>query len=207
MKHIKYYSRRTKFIATFLGIVLVSSLTLGLLLAWHPSRTKEDNTPNQQETAKKQEAIKTPETKTNDPPKQNVVAIPTSSSPACKLFTKSVADQALKIEATLNTDSALTSETEDLQISFCTYSAQGRALTLVAFLAKTDVGKSMNSIEFGSGRPADVQNVTTIGQAAFWNESLATLYVLKNNNRYTIALTNGTLDETLEAAKVIVPNL
>ncbi len=207
MKHVKYYSRRTKFIAIFLSIVLVCSLTLALLLAWHPSRTKENNASHQQDTAKKQEAVKTPETKTDDTPKQSIPATPTSSSPACKLFTKPVADQALKTAATLSTDSALTSESGDLQISFCTYLARGRALTLVAFLAKTDVGKSMNSVEFGSGRPADAQNVTTIGQAAFWNESLATLYVLKNNNRYTVALTNGTLDETLEAAKIMVPNL
>lgn len=209
MKPLRNHPRRTKFIATFLGIIVVCSLTLALLQAWHPFRAKEASMPRQ-DVSKKQEVTKAPETKMGDAPKQTqeTPPPPTSSSPACKLFTQSLADQALKTKTTLNTnDSAIISDTTNLQISFCTYTAGGRAITLAAYIAKNDVGKSMNSVEFGSGRPAGVQNVTTIGQSAFWSDTLATLYVLKNNNRYSLAITKGTQPETLDAAKIIIPNV
>lgn len=207
MKHLRNPSRRTKVIASFLGFALVCSLTIALLHAWHPFRAKDD-VISHQEADKKQTPAKTPEAKASDLPKQPAPPTPTSSSPACKLLTAPLADQALKTPATLNTkDSATTSDTSDLQISFCTYTAEGRAITLVAYIAKSDVGKSINSVEFGSGRPAGVQNVTTIGQSAFWSDTLATMYILKNNNRYSIALTKGTQPETLEAAKIIIPNV
>jgi hypothetical protein len=202
------YFKKPFVIATFLGLITVCSLTFALLQAWHPFRAKEEVSTPRQEMSKKEEVAKTPEAKTSDLPKQTTPPVPTSSSPACKLFTKSLADQALKAQATLNTkDSATISETSDLQISFCTYTASERAVTLVAYIAKSDIGKSINSVEFGSGRPAGVQNITTIGQSAFWSDTLATMYVLKNNNRYTIALTKGTQAETLEAAKIIIPNV
>lgn len=207
MNFLKNPSRRTTVIASFLGVIIVGSLTFTLLQAWKLKEKEEAAVPRQ-EMSKKEGAVKTPEAKTSDLPKQTTPPAPASSSPACKLFTKTLADQALKASTTLNTkDSAATSDTSDLQISFCTYTAGERAVTLVAYIAKSDVGKSTNSVEFGSGRPAGVQNVTTIGQSAFWSDSLATLYVLKNNNRYSIALTKGTQAETLEAAKIIIPNV
>jgi len=207
MKHIKSYSRRTKIITGILALVLVCFLTVTLLRAWYPSHQKDAVISHQDSTSKKQETAKSPEQKQTETPKQAAAPSPTSSSPACQHFTKPLADQALKASSQLNTDSALTSNTNDLQVSFCTYMTNQIAITLVSYVAKSDVGKSMNSVEFGSGRPAGVQNVTSVGQAAFWDDSLATLSVLKNNNRYTIALTNGTLDQTVDAAKIIIPNV
>lgn len=197
-------------IAIFLGFVLVCSLTVAALRVWHPDRAQETAATPHQEVSKKQETAKDSPAKTNEAssPSVSPSPAPASSSPACKKFTKSLADQALGADAILNTkDSSVTSETADLQISFCTYTASERAITLVSYIAKSDVGKSMNSVEFGSGRPAGVQNITTIGQAAFWNDTLATMYILKNNNRYSIALTKGSMDQTLDAAKIIIPNV
>jgi cytoskeletal protein RodZ len=208
MKHVQNYSRRTKIITGILALVLVCFLTVTLLRAWYPTHQKEAVASHQDSVNKKQDTAKTPEQKQPEIPKNTTsTPLPTSSSPACQHFTKSLADQALKATAQLNTDSALTSDTRDLQVSFCTYTAGQTTITLVSYIAKSEVGKSMNSVEFGSGRPAGVQNVTTVGQAAFWNGSLATLSVLKNNNRYTIAITNGSLDQTVDAAKIIIPNV
>lgn len=208
MKHLKSYSRRTKIATGILALLLICFLTVTLLRAWYPSHQKEVIVSQQDSPSKKQEPTKTPDQKQTEAPKQTTsTPQPTSSSPACEHFTKSLADQALKASSQLSTDSALTSDTADLQVSFCTYTTGQTAITFVSYIAKSDVGKSMNSVEFGSGRPAGVQNVTTIGQAAFWSDSLATLSVLKNNNRYTIALTSGTIDQTVDAAKIIIPNV
>ncbi len=47
---------------------------------------------------------------------------------------------------------------------------------------------------FGPSKPAGVQDVSNVGDKAYWNPSFGQLNVLKNGNWYI--LSNGTLDKS-----------
>lgn len=136
-----------------------------------------------------------------------------SPSPACRQFTLITAKTILGSGSTVSTqDSAVISDTADMLISACTYVGNNSSsIKLTAYIAKTSVGESTNSLMFGSGKPGGVQDVPGYGQAAYWDQTTNTLLILKDNNRYDLARTIGsspaTLDDVLHAADSIIPKL
>lgn len=188
-------------------VVIIAVLTIAGLFIFVPrvQRSTDDNPPVQ--TGKN-----TPDP-TNPEKVQSAQTKPTppteSPTRTCKLFTLQLATQILGDSATLSKpESITTSETADMHVSSCVYTTASRGtVSLTAHLASTPLGQSTNAIEFGSGRPAGVQDVPGQGQAAYWNEGNHTLSVLKNNNRYVLSHSDNSKNSVVTAASIIVPKL
>jgi hypothetical protein len=193
-------------------LVLILVITLAVVAfawpVWH-NDAKGGQVPNgatapkQQDTSKQIAGSQQPQTT----PDQQPVA--ESASPACRQFTLPLAKQVLGNTASLDqTNSTVISETADMLVSSCAYAAGNTNTARVeAYSAKTSLGQSANTIVFGSGKPADVQDVPGHGQTAYWDNAAKVLFVLKNNNRYDISLASGDQNDVLRAASVIVPKL
>jgi hypothetical protein len=85
--------------------------------------------------------------------------------------------------------------------------------TVLLLLPKTELGKTSNNYQFGDGKPAGVQNVSGVGEKAFWDPVSGTLNVLKNGK--WVILSNGpvtpasarTADEAKKLANIVVAKL
>jgi hypothetical protein len=207
--------------ATFVAAVFVSFMVFSLIAPRDKTASIPSDSKSKASDKQQSESTTTPtESKKPEPaqPKQTPAPAPTPSTPACKLFTQQLAVQILGNTAVASMDdSVIISETSDMRTSTCVYTngastTSRKTVSLVAHEALTSLGQSTNTVEFGSGRPADAQTAVGFGQAAFWDNT-ATLHVLKNNNHYAISLTNGeppqpaSQPDTELAAGIIVPKL
>ena len=100
----------------------------------------------------------------------------------------------------------------DIGVSTCSYSGAPTAnvedtktVTLLARSAKSRAGADSNRAVFGHDRPVGKQDVSGVGDAAFWDAQLSQLDVLKGNNWYIIGNMSGTNADsgTLDVSRAV----
>jgi phage-related protein len=183
--------------------IIIALLSVVYLMAQRAYSPGKKN-PEQAQTEKNSSPSMT-KTSNDSAPASTQKTIPTP--PACGQFTQQLAKQIIGDDATVDTNnSIINSETTDMQVGTCVYTAHQKSVRLVSHIAKTDLGRSANAVVFGSNRPSATQVVQGYGQAAFWDNNTNTLSVLKNNNQYDISV-SGDLHDTEPAAAIIVPKL
>jgi hypothetical protein len=132
---------------------------------------------------------------------------------ACKAFTLSDATAILGqgTKAGSNNGSSDTAS-DDVAVSTCSYSgASGitvedtKTITVLARAAKTKAGADSNESVFGANKPAGKQDVSGVGDAAFWDAQLSQLDILQHHNWYIIGNMSGTHADsgTVEVSKAV----
>lgn len=119
---------------------------------------------------------------------------------ACQAFTLADAKAVLGSGAAAGSGNGLSdSASGDVAVSTCSYSgAPGltaqdtRTITLLSRSAKSAAGAASNKSVFGKDKPVGKQDVSGVGDAAFWDSTLSQLDVLKGNNWYIIGNMSGT---------------
>ena len=133
---------------------------------------------------------------------------------SCNVLTESIAVQVVGAGAVKGNTSAGNVSNSDLSVSNCVYTlspASGAVLekannTKVASVLvrapKTKAGADSNKAIFSSSKPAGVQDVSGVGDKAFFNPKFGQLNVLKGSNDYIVTShTGGALSGTLETDK------
>lgn len=129
-----------------------------------------------------------------------VNATPTSTSSykvvtACTIFTLSDAKVVLGNDAKAGSANGVgDASSGDIAVSTCSYSSavSGKTITVLARAAKTAAGAASNVGVFGPNKPTGKQDVSGIGDKAFWDAQLSQLDVLQGNNWYIIGNMTGT---------------
>lgn len=139
---------------------------------------------------------------------------------ACEVLTDGIAQQILGAAAKKGDTSAGNASSESVSVSNCVYtlrpetgtivekSANTRGVAILARSAKDKTGGESNKAQFGPAKPAGVEDVSGIGDAAFWNPKFGQLNVLKGNNYYIVSsykgrATQGTLEMAKELARLV----
>lgn len=103
--------------------------------------------------------------------------------------------------------------TKDVSVSSCVYTAKidpavavrlsnTKGVSVLVRAAKTNSGSDSNKSQFGSAKPAGVQDVAGIGDAAFFNPQFGQLNVLKGGNWYILSnYSGGSSSGTVESNK------
>ena len=145
---------------------------------------------------------------------------------ACDVLTDSVATQVLGAGATKGDTAAGSASSDDVSVSNCAYTlkavnggsvleqVQGtHAAGLLVRAAKSQTGAESNKGQFGSAKPAGVENVSGYGDSAYWNPQFGQLNILKGGNWYILSNyvgtnpTKGTLDQAKQLADALKSNL
>jgi hypothetical protein len=101
--------------------------------------------------------------------------------------------------------------TQDLKQSGTLTSAKSASVMLLK--PKTNIGKIYNKYAFNDGKQAGVQDVSNIGEKAFWDPATGTLNVLKNtqwvilSNGVTAPNSDRNVDDAKKLAAVVVTQL
>lgn len=74
-------------------------------------------------------------------------------------------------------------------------------------VAITSAGAKTNKDQFGDLRPKGVQDVSGLGDSAYYNVEFGQLNVLKGGNWYIITSYSGSLKGTLDANKLLADKL
>lgn len=141
----------------------------------------------------------------------------TQSSPvaACDILTEPIAKAAIGDNLSDTPPASGSSSSDDLSVTNCTYTTKADASTTpikisgVSLLVRsglTAAGITSNKQAFTSNRPNDAQDITNIGNQAFYSPKYRQLNVLKGNNWYILMLykdsvTNSTLASTKALAQ------
>lgn len=135
---------------------------------------------------------------------------------ACDILTASVAQQILGAGATKGDTSAGNVSSDDLSVSNCVYTVKtgatpssSNSVGILARAAKTATGAASNQAQFGSAKPAGAQDVSGIGDKAYYSPTYKQLNVLKGNNWYIVtnsvgSVTNATLESDTQLAKLLL---
>ncbi|HSX35279.1 MAG TPA: hypothetical protein VLF62_06580 [Candidatus Saccharimonadales bacterium] len=132
---------------------------------------------------------------------------------ACQAFTLKDAEKVLGAGASAGTTNG-TSDTssDDVAVSTCSYSSGGgqdvqstKTITVLARSAKSQAGAESNKAVFGRDKPVGKQDVSGVGDAAFWDAAMSQLDILQGNNWYIIGNMTGTHSNsgTLEASRAV----
>jgi hypothetical protein len=134
---------------------------------------------------------------------------------ACDVLTASAAQQILGAGATKGDTSAGNVSSDDLSVSNCVYTVRtgatpssANSVGLLARAAKSSTGAASNQAQFGSAKPAGAQDVSGIGDKAYYSPAYKQLNVLKGNNWYIVtnsvgSVTNATLESDTQLAKLL----
>lgn len=139
---------------------------------------------------------------------------------ACDVLTESAAKQILGDGATKGDTSAGNASSDAVSVSSCVYTAKidpnvkvvkannTKGVGILARAAKTKTGADTNKAQFGSAKPAGVQDVSGIGDDAFFNPKFGQLNVLKGNNWYIVSnysgsATGGTVESDTQLANLL----
>lgn len=134
---------------------------------------------------------------------------------ACDVLTASAAQQILGAGATKGDTSAGNVSSDDLSVSNCVYTVRtgatpssANSVGLLARAAKSATGAASNQAQFGSAKPAGSQDVSGIGDKAYYSPAYKQLNVLKGNNWYIVtnsmgSVTNATLESDTQLAKLL----
>jgi hypothetical protein len=113
-------------------------------------------------------------------------------SHACKLFTLTDATALLgRGTKPAKDNGAVDAHNDTTDISACRYQAGANSLTLFVRLPKNAEGAAYNKTVFGEDRPAGMQTVSGVGDAAFWHEAASQLNLLKGDTFYIIENQHG----------------
>ncbi len=126
---------------------------------------------------------------------------------ACEVFTLADAQAVLGSSAQAGTSDGSATESDDISVSTCTYTAPGIAATLLARSAKTADGTTSNNGQFAT-LPSTGTDVQGYGDKAYWDSAYGQLNILKNNNWYI--LSNGPIraeNNTVESAKKLADQI
>lgn len=133
---------------------------------------------------------------------------------ACDVLTEATAKNILG-DAAAKGDLPAASQvsTKDVSVSSCVYTAKidpaaavrlsnTKGVSVLVRAAKTNSGSDSNKSQFGSAKPAGVQDVAGIGDAAFFNPQFGQLNVLKGGNWYILSnYSGGSSTGTVESNK------
>lgn len=134
---------------------------------------------------------------------------------ACDVLTEAIAKTIVGDAAAKADLPASDVSTKDVSVSSCVYTAKidpaaavrisnTKGVNVLVRAAKTTAGSDSNKSQFGSLKPAGVQDVSGIGDAAFFNPTYGQLNVLKGGNWYILSNYSGTAaGGTLESNKVL----
>jgi hypothetical protein len=132
---------------------------------------------------------------------------------ACKAFTLTDATAILGQGTKAGTSNGSSdTASDDVAVSTCSYSgASGitvedtKTVTLLSRSAKTKAGADSNDSVFGASKPAGKQDVSGVGDAAFWDSQLSQLDILQHHNWYIIGNMSGTHADsgTLDVSKAV----
>lgn len=136
---------------------------------------------------------------------------------ACEVFTLEEAQSILGSPTTKGESGETASSSDDVTVSSCTYTydpgtVEGiKTASVLARSPKTEVGAESNLSEFDP-LPEGTQEVTGIGEMAFWNPELGQLNVLKSNVWLIISSGGAkpnehTLADAQAVANVVVPDV
>ena len=125
---------------------------------------------------------------------------------ACKALTGEDAVALLNDTANRAASPSTDVASPDIAVSTCSYTNPGatKIVSLMARSAKSPAGIDGNKVAFGANKPSTAQNVTGVGDAAFWSPSLGQLNVHVSNNWYVI--TSGSVkpaERTADDAKTV----
>ncbi|MEK7447784.1 MAG: hypothetical protein AAB632_03290 [Patescibacteria group bacterium] len=132
---------------------------------------------------------------------------------ACDILTQDIAKNILGDAAKKGDLPESQASTKDVSVSSCVYTARidangavsisnTKGASVLVRAAKTNAGSDSNKSQFGTNKPAGVQDVDGIGDKAFFNPAYGQLNVLKGGNWYIIANYSGTAGSgTLESDK------
>lgn len=104
------------------------------------------------------------------------------------------------------------SASADVAVSTCSYSGSPgltaqdtKTVTLLARSAKTAAGAESNESVFGKNKPVGKQDVSGVGDAAFWDAQLSQLDILVGHNWYIIGNMSGTQSDsgTLDVSRAV----
>jgi hypothetical protein len=104
------------------------------------------------------------------------------------------------------------SASDDIAVSTCSYSGGSgedlqatKTVTFLARSAKTKAGAESNLAVFGADKPAGKQDISGVGDAAFWDAQMSQLDILKGNNWYIIGNMSGTRADsgTLDVSRAV----
>lgn len=134
---------------------------------------------------------------------------------ACDVLTSDIAKQILGDTAVKGETSAGNVSNENISVTNCVYTAEidpnalkfnnTNGVSVLARSAKSDTGATENKANFDSDKlPAGTQNVSGVGDKAFFNPKFGQLNVLKGGNYYIVTNYKGKiLDATLEDDKAL----
>lgn len=122
---------------------------------------------------------------------------------ACNVLSATIAKQILGDAAIKSDAPANQVSTKDFSLSDCVYTARidpsgavkisnTKGVSVLVRAAKTSAGAESNKSQFGANKPAGVQDVGGIGDAAFFNPQFGQLNILKGRNWYIIVNYSGT---------------
>jgi hypothetical protein len=139
---------------------------------------------------------------------------PQKVSAACRLFTLADATAILGTGTKLAPGTDMMDAVSEISdISACRYvtgtSEDAKSATVLIRLAKTTKGIDYNKSIFGENRPAGNQTVNGVGDAAFWDEAVSQLNVLKGDTWYNIENMDGMQagSGTLDTSRAIYDQL
>ncbi len=114
---------------------------------------------------------------------------PKAGKEACAILTPEIAAQLVPgIQKGDGQNS--NASTDSIKVSSCNYITSGQPYTTMNLLARSALdtdGKKSNADMFGDQKPAGVEDVSGVGDKAYWNPTLGQLSVLKNDNWYIIS--------------------
>jgi hypothetical protein len=120
----------------------------------------------------------------------------TSDTTACAILTPVVARQILPPPVIQMTNDTSDSRTSTVNVTSCEYrstatSASNKTVRLTIHAALSTLGALENDVQFGSGKPANVETIPGYGQSAFWNSTSSQLSILKNDTVYIVSCSTG----------------
>lgn len=136
---------------------------------------------------------------------------------ACEVFTLEEAQTILGSTTTKGESGETASSSDDVTVSSCTYTYDPgtvsgiKTASVLARSPKSETGAESNLAQFDPV-PEGAQEVTGIGEMAFWNPALGQLNVLKSNVWLIISSGGPKPDEHTQAdaeavANVVVPDV
>jgi len=127
---------------------------------------------------------------------------------ACDIATENIAKDLLGKDISKSDNALSSASTDDIAVSICSYSTKISAsstssipkisgINILARIAKTQDGANSNAQQF-QNKPQGTENVTKIGDSAYYNPQFRQLNVLKAGNWYVVSyyidsLTNASL--------------
>ncbi len=136
---------------------------------------------------------------------------------ACDILTETIAKAAIGDNLSDTPPASGSSSSDDLSVTNCTYTTKADASTtpikisgvsLLVRSALTTVGIESNKQAFISSRPDDAQDISDIGDQAFYSAKYRQLNVLKGNNWYILMIyKDNAINSSLTSTKALAQKL